>query len=39
MPDYGAWNPICDINGDGKVDIKDVAIVSRGFGWTKTYDP
>jgi hypothetical protein len=28
------WSPNCDINNDGRVDIKDVAIVSRQFGKT-----
>jgi len=28
-----------DINGDGKIDMKDVGIVARNFGWKPTYDP
>jgi len=26
------WNPDCDLNGDGVVDIRDVRIVSTNFG-------
>jgi len=26
------WNPAADVNGDGKVDGKDIAIVARAFG-------
>jgi len=33
----GTEPPIHDINGDGKVDIKDVALVAKDFG--KTEDP
>lgn len=35
------WNPDCDLNGDGKVDIYDVVIASSHYGltfeeWLKT---
>jgi len=28
------WNPDCDLNGDGVVDLKDVAIASKHYGLT-----
>jgi len=35
-PTRGRWNPICDLNGDGRVDIQDVARVARNFGRRST---
>jgi hypothetical protein len=32
-PGHSRWGPICDINGDYKIDIKDLAMVSAKFGW------
>jgi hypothetical protein len=32
-PDHPRWNPIADVTGDGKVDITDIAIIARQFGW------
>jgi uncharacterized protein (DUF2141 family) len=31
------WDPVCDLNGDGKVDMKDIAIVARHFGFTANW--
>lgn len=31
-PQSANWNPDCDLNGDGKVDSKEVAILSRNYG-------
>jgi hypothetical protein len=28
------WNPDCDLNGDGKVDLKDMGIASKNIGKT-----
>lgn len=28
------WNPACDFNNDGKIDINDIAIITRGLGKT-----
>jgi hypothetical protein len=32
-PNHPKWNPDCDINGDGKIDIIDVAKTCANFGW------
>ena len=33
IPVFAArWNPKCDINGDGKVDGRDMTLVVRAFG-------
>ena len=34
FPGHERWNPIADLTGDDQVDIKDIAIVARAFGWT-----
>jgi len=31
------WNPNCDFNGDGKIDMTDVGIVLRNYGNYGTY--
>ena len=31
-PSYPKWNPICDLNDDGKVDIQDLARMSAMYG-------
>jgi hypothetical protein len=30
------WNPACDLNGDGKVDVKDLAILAKNYGKVST---
>jgi hypothetical protein len=35
-PGLPRWNPDCDMNGDNKIDIFDVAYVCHYFGW---HDP
>ena len=30
------WNEAYDVNYDGKIDMKDVAIAARNFGWPYT---
>jgi len=34
-PGHPRWKPVVDQNGDGKIDIFDVALTARNFG--KTY--
>jgi hypothetical protein len=31
-PGHSRWDPRCDINGDGKINIIDVALVARDYG-------
>jgi hypothetical protein len=31
-PSAPLWDPNADINGDGKVDMKDIAAVAKNFG-------
>jgi hypothetical protein len=31
-PGSSNWNPNADINGDGIVNMKDIALVARNFG-------
>jgi len=31
-PSDPRWNPAADLNGDGKIDMKDIAIVTANFG-------
>ncbi|MEM3579371.1 MAG: hypothetical protein QXL54_04020 [Candidatus Bathyarchaeia archaeon] len=33
------YNPNCDVNGDGKIDGKDIGMVCRSFGATGQYNP
>jgi len=33
-PGQPHWNPDCDLNGDGKVDMRDIGIASTNFGLT-----
>jgi len=33
-PGHERWNPIADINNDGKVDMKDIGLVAKEFGRT-----
>jgi uncharacterized protein (DUF2141 family) len=37
VPGHPKWNPIADINGDGKVDMKDIGTVVADFGKTCVY--
>jgi hypothetical protein len=30
------WNPALDVGGYGVIDMRDIAIVARNFGWTAT---
>lgn len=31
-PGLHRWNPVCDINNDGKDDLKDYYIACRNYG-------
>ena len=31
------WDPVCDLNGDGVVNMKDIALLVRHFGFTATW--
>jgi len=31
------WDPVCDLNSDGKIDMKDMALVARHFGFTASW--
>jgi hypothetical protein len=31
IPGSPNWNPIADLSGDGKVDMKDISIVTRRY--------
>lgn len=33
-PGLPGWNPICDIDHNGRVDIRDIALVAKAFGWS-----
>jgi hypothetical protein len=33
VPGSPTWNPVCDLNGDYKIDIKDIAMIARQFGY------
>lgn len=33
-PEWGAWNPQCDLNGDEKVDIVDLVLTTSNYGRT-----
>ena len=33
-PGHPRWNPNCDLNNDLRIDLKDIWIVARNFGWT-----
>lgn len=32
FPGYPTWNPIADLNGDDKVNIRDIALMASVFG-------
>ncbi len=32
VPDHPKWDPICDINNDEKVDLKDYYIACKNYG-------
>jgi hypothetical protein len=38
FPGHSRWDPICDVNGDGVIDMKDISKVARGFGWRVIHD-
>ena len=29
---WDEWNPACDLNNDGKVDLKDLFLAGQNFG-------
>lgn len=29
----GRWNILADVNGDYKVDMRDISAIARKFGW------
>jgi len=31
------WDPVCDLNGDGVVNMKDIALLARHFGFTASW--
>ncbi|HXX88464.1 MAG TPA: PKD domain-containing protein [Candidatus Acidoferrum sp.] len=33
-PGVPGWNPICDIDHNGRVDIRDISLVAKAFGWS-----
>jgi hypothetical protein len=35
-PDRPNWNPVCDLNGDGKVDMIDIYTAARNYGKVST---
>jgi hypothetical protein len=38
-PSSPNWNPYADVNGDGKVDIRDIALVAKNYGKTEPITP
>jgi Ca2+-binding EF-hand superfamily protein len=35
-PESPNWNPACDLNGDGKVDMIDISTAARNYGEVST---